>query len=248
MSLLTVIEDNLPGCGCVVENSSHAMTLHQVIVLRPELKHFVNWLNARPRGYVQHFNNNHIKHVMAKQNKALSMLRQTYYSQHRFTSAAVYRGVYDNQISIIQEHGEQAVVFMWKKNESRKIIHTAILREAEFATLDPSQWSIVILYNEDGGISAGRDQKAPQPKQTEIGPVYGQDDGNKPDLRRRMFKQQGTDDQNQGGPPPGLSRNIPPVTVPEEQPSLLVSANSGKTSEDAIAYTTCLHSSCTCSS
>ena len=89
-------------------------------------------------------------------------MRHRYYPQLEFTECLGFRGKIDNVVHATQATGEQAVVFMWRKEPKLKF-YTAPLESFDFSGFDPTGWSIVLFYNRDGSPGAVRGQRTARP-------------------------------------------------------------------------------------
>ena len=157
----TVLETSFPGCGHHVSSAFEVKTLTPLQVNVPEVKWIMNWINSRAKGSIINFSREENRGKYPRQMSYLRILRTCYFPTLGFNHCQVFRGTLGTLPQILQGSGDQAVVVMWRKTDKQKRVYASVVEKLDFASLDPTQWSIVVFYNRDG--TPGRVQNTPQP-------------------------------------------------------------------------------------
>ena len=139
-----------------VEHVYNMTLLEPLLVTNKAVKYFMNWLNSKPKGTILDFGSHPVRAMFHIPLRALQLIREIYFPNKVFEKCHVFRGVVNQQLSVLQANGSEAVIVMWKKNDSKKRLLAATINFLDFRSFDPEKWSIIVYYNVDGTTGGSR--------------------------------------------------------------------------------------------
>ena len=118
----------------------------------------MTWLNARKNGFTCQ-----TEELSDRHREAIRSFRQLLFPRDSFQNAMLVRGGTADKIeSMFSAIAEKGIVIMWCKAAKDKQVYFSVLRDVDFRTttqFNLSKWSLLLLYNPDGGVIKAYSEK-----------------------------------------------------------------------------------------